>query len=303
LDKTKLETVAAVKKAFYTLLLAEDLLSLNKQILKNTQDHLDSLNARFKKGEVSRSDILQLSASLSNVKRAYQESAHQREAAEALLHKLLYLGEDVTLVPEGILGYHKREVAFDAAFLKAMQNRPEIRQYNAQAKADESAIELARADNRPDIYASWDYYSKSHLATTGGLSRSRNDYNIMGITISWPLFDGWATRAKVEQALVDLKETQLTKEKAIKDITLELKNAYLSLKNAISKIEASNADLALYRDNLRSSLEKYREGILSSLDKDDARLKYTVAKFNKEQAIYDYLIAKNSFEQATGGYS
>lgn len=201
--------------------------------------------------------------------------------------------------PAAQLSYEPVEVAYDEAFLQALASRPEIRQYAAQTKADKKAIEIAKADNRPDIYASWDYYSRSTVSAS--TTKNWSDYNVIGLTFSWPIFDGWLTKAKVEQAIIDLKETQLTREKTIKDIALELKNAYLALKNALAKIAAVESDAKVYQDNLDSVERKYEEGIASVLDLNDADLKYAVSSFKKNEAVYDYIIAKGSFDKATGG--
>jgi len=300
LDKTKLETILNLKKAFYTFLLAAEFNHLNKGILNNTNEHLNFLDARYKQGQASASDILKIKESLSSVGEAYEASSNQVEASVALLKNLLYLSEDVKIKAEAQFVYEPIEVAYDAAFLKAMESRPEIRQYRAQEQADRKAIEITKADNRPSIYASWDYYSRSHVSAT--TTRSWNEYNILGLTFSWPIFDGWATKAKVEQAIVDLKETQLSKDKAIKDIALELKNAYLSLKDAIAKIEATRAQVDLYKDTLSVIEKQYKAGIASSLDLNDASLGYQVSLFNQKQAIYDYIVAKAKFEKATGSF-
>ena len=299
LDKTKLETVLNIQKAFYTLLLAEEFSNLNKGILDNTQQHLNFLQARYGNGEVSESDILKIKESLSSVQEAYEASLNQVEASQVLLRNLLYLDEAVKINPASQFVYAAKTVAYDEGFLQAMKNRPEIRQYAAQGEADKKSIEIAKADNRPNIYASWDYYSRFHLSATA--SRGWNDYNVIGLTFSWPIFDGWATRAKVEQAIIDLKETQLTKEKTIKDIALELKNAYLDLKNAIAKIKSTQAQIDLYKATLAVIQDKYKAGIASSLDLNDASLGYVVSLFNQKQTIYDYILAQARFDKATGG--
>jgi len=299
LDKTKLETALNVKKAFYTLLLTMQLADLNKSILDNAAEHLSVIEARYQSGQASESDILNIKSSLSSVWQAYEESLNQVEAAGALLRNLLYLDKNVTILAQGQFEYMEQELAYDEAFLKALKSRPEIKQYEAQSKAAGSAVEIAKANGRPSIYASWDYYSKSHLA--GTTTKNWNDYNVLGLTFSWPIFDGFATKHKVEQALIDLKEAQLAKEKSVNDIILELRSAYLSLKDAISRINAVEADLVLYKNNLATAEEKYKEGIASMQDKNDADLKYAISQFNKNQAVYDYIIAKSSFDKATGG--
>jgi len=301
LDETKLETVLNIKKAFYTLLLAKEFSNLNKGILDNTQEHLNFIQVRYRNGEVSESDILKIKESLSSVEEAYEASLNQAESSLNLLGNLLYLGEDVRIKADAQFVYEPREVAYDEAFLKTMQNRPEIRQYEAQEMADKKAIEIAKSDNRPNIYASWDYYSRSHAIATTVNTRNWNDYNIFGLTFSWPIFDGFATRAKVEQAIVDLKETQLSKEKVIKDIAQELKNAYLDLKNAIAKMKSAQTQIDLYKDTLSVIRDKYNAGIASFLDLNDASLGYEVSLFNQRQAIYDYILAQARFDKATGG--
>lgn len=299
LDRTKLETILNLKKAFYTLLLASDLSILNKSILLNSQEHVDLVRQRYKNGQASESDILSIEASLRNVEQAYEGSLSQVESAQVLLNNLLYLDKDTRIVPVAEFKYTPQEVAYDEGFLKAMSNRPEIRQYEAQVKASEKAIEIAKAGSRPDVYASWDYYNRSH--TSGTSSKNWNDYNTVGLTFSWPIFDSWSTKAKVEQAIVDLKQTQLLKERTTRDIIAELKNAYLALKDAIAKIKSSESELKAYSGHLSEVKDKYAQGISSSLELSDSSIKYEVSIFNQKQAIYDYIIANESFAKATGG--
>jgi outer membrane protein TolC len=301
LDKAKLELVLSVKKAFYTLLLSKEFAGLNKSIFENARGHFSSLEERYKNGEESHSDILKIKSSLTNTKQAYEASLNEAQSTSALLKNLLYLDDGVAVTPQGKLEYQPIDIAYDEAFLKAIKQRPEIRQYEAQENADKRAIEVAKADARPSIYASWDYYSKSTSALSFSPGKGWQDYNVVGLVFSWPIFDGWATKRKVEQAILDLKETQLTRGKVIKDIALELKDAYLSLKDAIEKIKAVESDIAVYKDNVGVSEERHRQGALSSLGLDDARLKYEVSIFNKKQATYDYIIARSNFDKATGG--
>ncbi|RJO65471.1 MAG: TolC family protein [Candidatus Omnitrophota bacterium] len=299
LDKAKLEAVLAVKKAFYTLLLAEEYAGLNKKIKENSLKHLTYIQARYQNGQASQSDILKIEESMASVQEAYEASLHQIESTQTLLRNLLFLDKDIVIRPQGNLSFEPRDIAYEEAFLKAMQERPEIRQYLAQEKADRSAIEVTKADSRPQVYASWDYYSRSHVAAT--TTKNWNDYSILGITFTWPFFDGWATRAKVEQAIIDLKETGLTTQKTQSDIALELKNACIALNNAISKLQSLKAKVVVYKDTLAVVDAQYNAGIASHLDLDDVSLGYVIALFNQKEAMYDYGIAKAKFDKATGG--
>jgi outer membrane protein len=296
LDKVRQDTVLSVKKAFYTLVLADEFARLNKQ----TEQHLDSEKKRYEKGQISESAILKIESSLASVKKAYEESLNQVGSSQALLNNLLHLESDLQPRPDAKLDYKIKDISFDRGLLQALRQRPEIRQYEAQGKADQKAIEAAKADVRPQIYASWDYYSRSISSLSFSPNRGWQDYNIIGFNFSWPIFDGWAARAKVDEAIADLKASQLNKDKAIRDITLEVKNAYIALKNFLLQQEANESEIKIYADSLESFKKKYAAGLASGLDLDDAKIKYEISLFNRKQAVYDCLIARSNLENAIG---
>lgn len=144
LDKEKLETVLDIEKAFYTLLLSEKLSELNKAIVDNTRQHLDLIQARYANGEASESDVLKMESSLSNVNKVYESSFNQVEASQSLLRNLLFLNNDVQIKTDAELTCQPREVAFDEGFLKAMEKRPEIRQYKAKKSRIKNRLKLSK---------------------------------------------------------------------------------------------------------------------------------------------------------------
>lgn len=299
LDKAKQDVVLTVKQSFYTLLLGNELVSVNKRIFDNTKEHRDVVRARFRAGEASESDILQMDSSVSAVAQAYTAARSQAEAAEALLRNLLYLDNDAKIVPEARFSYEPREIAYEKAFLKAIQSRPEIKQAEAQRNAALTNVEAAKAGSRPAVYASWDYYARSTVLSQ--TTKNPNDYNVIGITVSWPVFDGWLTRAKVEQAVIGLKEADIAREKTHKDIALDVTTAYLDLKDSIEKMKSVADEAAVYKDAAEVAKKKFDSGIASSLGLHDAQLSYSIALFNQSLAIYDYKIAQARFDNATGG--
>lgn len=299
LDKTKLDLIVNIKRVFYLLLYSYDYLSLNKKIVDNVQEHIASLKERYKNGEISESEIINIESSLSNVKEAYEISLNQLEATQEMLSNLLNCEKELKVITLEKLQYDYKEMAYDEAFLQAMQESPEIKQFGAQEKAASKNVEAAKADARPTVFASWDYYNRTHsIATT---TRNQNDYNVLGLTLSWPIFDGWLTKSKVDQAIVDFKESQLLREKSIQDVSSNLKYAYLELKNSIEKIKSLKDKLKVYENNVNVFQKKFEVGIVSEIDLHDAKLSQDVSLFNQSQAIYDYLIARAKFDRAAGG--
>jgi len=299
LDKTKQDTILKVKQSFYALLLGSELVGVNRAILDNTKEHAAAARARFRAGQASESDMLRIESSLSGVTQAHTAAQSQAEAAAAMLRNLLYLDREIKITPAAKFSYEPQQLAYDKAFLKAMESRPEIRQVEAQRNAALKNMEVAKAGNRPTVYASWDYYARSTVSS--GTTKNPNDYNVIGITVSWPVFDGWLTKAKVEKAVIDLKEAEIMREKTGKDIALDVKTAYLDLKDSIEKMKSAADETAVYKDAAEVAQKQFDSGIASSLDLHDALLSYSIALFNQSQAIYDYKISQARFDNATGG--
>ncbi|MCM8783715.1 MAG: TolC family protein [Candidatus Omnitrophica bacterium] len=299
LNKTILETVYTVKKAFFTLLLAGEYAKLNELILANTKNHFKVVSERYNNGQASESELIKLQQAMASVEHIFLTSLNQIEGAKMNLRNLLNLEKSIDIEPEGKFIYEPKEIAFDEVYIKALKERPELSFYEAQEKIDKLQKETARAEILPSVYASWDYYINRSNAPQA-ISKDWESHQTIGIVLTWPIFDGFATQAKISQAEIDLKETQLLKEKTIMDIASELKDAYLELNNALTKLKAKDTEIKFYEDNLRIINDKYKMGIASSLDLEDAKLGFEISNFNLKEAIYDYLLAKARMERAIG---
>lgn len=302
LDQTKKQTIYNIAKAFYSLLLTEELIRLNKDILENTQEHLKTLELRYQNGQASELEVLKIKDSLKKIEEALKLSLNQAISGQEFLKNLLNLDNQIRLKAQGKFEYPaQQEIALDQALLTALSQRPEIKQYEAQIKSAEKKAKIAKGENQPTIFAAWDYYARSHSSGVSGVNKNPNDYQTLGLTLSWPVFDGWQTKNRIQEALLEIQQSQIAKEKLLKDIKLELQNAYLKLKNALEQIKTKETESETYAANLKSIQEKYAQGIASHLDLADAQLQNNIASFNKIEAIYQYLVAKLDFEKATGG--
>ena len=300
LEENILETLSRVKKSFWTLLFSREFSRLNQKILENRKLHLEASLERYNKGEASESDLLKAKSELAQAEYLYESSLNQAESAMTLFKNLLYLEENTRIEIKGALEYLPREIAVDEAILQALSLRPEIKQYEFQQKADNLGVEIAKADNRPSIYTTLDYYSKSTTSLTFFPGKGWQDYNIAAIVLSWPVFDGWVAKSKVEQAISNLKQDKIMEGRLRRDIAAEAKSAYLSLKTALSRLEPKKRDLELGQDALNTTQAKYQAGILSELDLKDAQAALAVSSFNQEQAVYECLLARAELDQATG---
>ena len=299
LSRDKQEVLLKVKKSFFTLILAERYCRLNRLIALNARRHFDYISELYKNGQVSESELIRMRAILRNAEYLYLNAGTQKGAAAEVLGNLIYFKDSGKIAVSGELYYDFRDAAYDAAFLRAVESRPELKLYDAKEKSAQEAVKVAKASGRPSLSATWDYYSSNRQVS--GAEKNNNDHNVAGLTVSWPIFDGGHAKAVVEEAIAALKASKAQREQTLKDIATELRQACLGLQDSLDALKAAEEEVKVYRDNLREARNKYRLGIVSSLDIQDAALKYETAYFKKERAVYSYMLAGIDFDKATGG--
>lgn len=300
LNKTRLNISSRIKKAFYTILITEEFVRLNLKVMDNKKAHYDYFKDRHSKGESHKQELSDAEYDLLRARSLYEASQNQLIDSYEAFKNTLYLDEGINVVLEGALEYIPKALAVDEAILKALALRPDIRQYEARARADKASIEKVKSGARPEIYASFDYFSRSTSYLSFSPGRGWQDYHTMGVALRWPIFDGWVTKAKVEEAISTLKQDHILQDKLKVDLTLEVKEAYLSLKTAITKQKPTAKDIELSRERLNTARARYAKGLLSNLDLDDAKLSLSLADFNQKESLYDCLTAKADLDKAMG---
>ena len=300
LEKNVSDSAANIKKAFYTILMAKEFIQVNRLIRDNSRAHFDSLQERYARGEVAESDLLRAKARLADSRSLYESALNQEENAREVFKNILSLEEKTDVELQGGFEYAPKAIAIDRAILEALELRPEIRQFAAQSMADQADVEISKSANRPSVYGSFDYYSRSTTSLSFSPGKGWQDYNVIGFTLSWPVFDGFITSRKVEEAISTLKQDTILEGKLKADIAGQVKEAYLALKTGIAKLEPKERDIEVYQDNLKVIQSKYNDGLSSALDLSDAGLALALSDFNQKQAVYDCLIAKARLDNAMG---
>lgn len=299
-DKNILDTISRVKRAFYALALAKEFNAVHKQILENAKEHWEALKTRYEKGEASESEVLKAQAAVASEESVYLQVQNQKELAALLLKNILFIEETIAVDIKSDFEYTAREIAVDEAMLKALSLRPEIKQYEAQKQADRMEVEIAKAGNRPSLWGSFDYNSRSTSSLSFSPTKGWQDYNVVGLTMSWPIFDGGLAKSKIEQALSSLRQDTLMQDTLKKDILTHVKEAYLSLKTALGSLPPREKEITLYEDGVRVLEAKYTDGLSSEQELKDSRLALLVSRFNQKQSFYDCLLARAELDNATG---
>lgn len=298
--KIKNELIFKVKKAFYSVILAEEFVKISKEAEEVMQKHLEVTKALYNEGKVSGYDISKVKVQLVNTKTNLIKSKNSLELAKKSLFNLLnqkgiedrdVAGRiEVEIIQLKDLEYYTRQ---------AIENRPEIRQLEYQEKISKSLVSLAVAENLPNIslVGNYDYQKPYYFVDkwTGIWSGM--------VILNFPILEGFgiSNYGKINSAKSTEKQVKITKNQLEEGIKLEVEKVYLNLIESAERISAQKENVETAKENLRIAQERYRLGLLPDIEVRDTQLALTQAEVNYLQALYDYKIALAELDKVTGG--
>jgi outer membrane protein len=294
--KNKQEIKFNVISLFYSILLAKELIKVREESIARIEDHLKTVEERYDKGYASEFDVLRVKVQLANAKPPLTQAKNLYQLTTDNLKSILGISLTDSVNLEGTLDFEPLEVEKSQAEEFALKNRSELKSVFHRRSIGQEALTIAKANNKPSLLGSANYeykrpfYSKDEWET---------DWNLTFL-VNIPIFDGFLTRSRVQQARSDLKQLEVA-EKQIEDlIKLEISQAISDLNLAKENILSQEENVKQAKESLRIAKVQYQQGMITNLEEMDTELALTIAETNYLQALADYLIAKAKYEKAIG---
>lgn len=160
------------------------------------------------------------------------------------------------------------------------------------------SIEMARAGRRPQVSAGLNWYSQADH--TGNLFHTRYNNWSAGASVAVPLFDGFATKAKVDEAKERYAQAVLLKEDVTDQTAVEIRRACLDLRQAEAVIISQRDSVLQAREALQISIIAYDNGVGTNLDVLDSMVALSQVEKNLASGTYDYLMALAYLDRTRG---
>ncbi|MFQ5709109.1 MAG: TolC family protein [bacterium] len=294
------DVVLAVKKAYYTVQLDEQLLAIDQQSLDQRLAHLINSRKLFLQGQVAELDTLRAWVDYTNLQPGVYRMESNLRIAENQLKQIVGLDLEQEITLAGALDYDPTDgISIADVYQEAFQKRPELKQLRFQAAILKHNIGITRADRLPKLFfsASYDNIAQSDQFDFGSGFNS----SISGtLRLEVPIFTGLRTLAKVQQAKLSYKNAEYQIQMFEDNLKIELKTIYLNIKEAEKRVEAQQHAINQSERAFRIAQRRYNEGVGTQLELGDALLALNVSKTNYARAVYDHRIALAELEKAIG---
>jgi len=298
------DLVLNVKKAYFGILKAEKLAKVAEQSVELLEAQLKVSQAFYDEGIIAKNELLQTEVQMAQARQNLIKAKNGVEIGKSLFNKLLRRELSQGVKIKDILDYYPIKFLIDQCMEKAGQNRPEIKEVSLNVMSAEKAIDLTKSSYYPSVTLIGNYQRKTDdvlLDSSPGEDPDNWTIMLKGEWIFWE----WrkkrhgvaAARAKLAKVNYILKE--------IKDnIQLEVKEAYLSLREAEKNIQVAKKAVVQAEENFRMNEERYKQQVATSTDVLDALTLLTQARTNYFNALSEHNIAWARLERAMGiGYN
>lgn len=294
------DLVQEVKISYFNILKARRILIVAAQSLDRLKAHRDTAQAFFDAGVIPKNDLLFAEVELANGQQFLVRAENGLEIAKSRFNTVLRREINSPVEIQDILTDGFFEKALEGCIAEALLNRPEIRSQALRLEQAKTLVSLAKSEYYPTVGLVGNY---SRFGDTPGVAGSpyqdQENWYVMA-SANWNFWEWGKTKNRVEagtsrqnqvaDGLVNLKD----------QITLEVKNGYLLLREAEKQVQVSRKAIEQAEENFRINSERYREQVGRSTDVIDAQTLLTKARSDFDNALGDFNISQARLERAMG---
>ena len=302
LRDTKTAVAKQVTQFCYLIIYASALVHVQETYLDIAKQHLDETKARYKQGLSSNLDVLTQQVRVDNI---VPQVLHAEKNVElATLHLRQILDKDPEMPV--YLTWTEEDLALPSTknlqqlYNMAYEQRPELIVSKLAADIAEANYKLAKSDHYPNLSAYGNYgYNGS---TIEGLPDENHYYwgSNVGLQFSMPIFHGYSVSSQAKQKEIYYENAKASYENLKKNIRIQVKEAWLSLEEAKKRIESTKGVVERAQENLNSKMLRYRNGLISQLELNDAISDLNDSNLTYVQAVYDAHVALSNLNYAVG---
>jgi outer membrane protein len=293
-DTTRLDALSGVRAAYFAARADRDLARVARETVQNDEAHLRQTEAFVEVGTQPAIALAQTRSQLASAKLALIQAENNYANAKAQLAQAMGLESwgAFEVGDDSIPPVSGEDGALDPLLSEAFAARPELSSLQEAERANDESIRAARSGYLPTVSA------RGTFNRTGPALDETQEVWTAGLNLSWNLFGGGVTSAKVREANANLESLRAQDVALRTSIRVALEQALLGVRAAISSVAAAREAETSAREQLRLAEGRYQAGAGSIIELGDAQVTVNTAAAQRVQAEYNLAAARAALLRA-----
>lgn len=294
-EKTKLDVIETVTNTYTMIQLAEEskkILNQNLENINKTQYEISEMN---KQGFVEKTDVDQLEVTANTIRNALNQIDSNLDMAYRLMKIQLGMEDsrqiELTDPIESGESLTQSSLQLISESFSLEQN-VDYQLIQTSEKAAKLDLDLAKSSFLPTIAG---FYNHTEKVKAPAFDFSPKD--MLGINLSVPIFSSGQRMSVVSQKRMALEKAKNTRQLVSSSLIMQASQYQNDVKLKLEKYQNQKKSKELSDDIYQRTLEKYKQGMASSMDLMTSQNQYLTNLTSFYQSIYDLQGAKSKLEK------
>lgn len=283
----------AVVEAYFAQWLSEQVVRLRTQEVESLSEHLRQAHSLEREGMIVPSERLSAEVAWEQSKARLAKAQSDLKVAHRALSTLL--GCDSLLQSPSTPLFLPTSPPTKEFLLAQIANSPTLQTTRLQGDVASLSLSAERGRYFPSVVL----VGHQQLLSVG-LNKNLFPRTIMGVGLSWTLFDGLSREGGIARARSLVRTTSTALQKVTDDMHLAVEKFYSTMTSAMDEYRVVTHTASLARELLRSRQRAFAEGMTTSSEVVDARLLLTEVEIGGLATLYTLDVALATLLMLTG---
>lgn len=297
-------TIASIINSYYNIAQQKQQLRALAEQMSISEERVKLSDAKFQTGLGPKTDWLQAKVDYNAQRAMWLRQQTTIEQSKASLNQLLAIADESTnydvhdTIPVNL------SLSYGEILENLHQTNPQLQMAKQNVEISRLALKEAKGDFFPVLSFNSAYnfsQSRANAAVNqfSPVFNQNKGFNY-GFSATVPIFNGLNVHRQVKAAKLDIQYQQLSLDNQQSQVSLFLRNAfkdYEYYKMALT-LEEESVDLA--RENVMVALERFRQGVSTTLELKEAQQSLELAAYRLIQARYNTKIAETELMRLKG---
>ena len=299
LQQAIVDRVSQVMITYYDLVQQQQQLTALDSTMVISQQRVELSNNRFTIGKASKLEVLNAQVDLNTDQTLQMRQKELYANTKILLNELLARDSKTDFkVVDAILVDNGLELSQLESL--AMQLNPQLQAQLINKRIAELQLKQVKASRLPVLGVNAGYSRSESESSLGfAVSSASQGWNY-GFTASINIFDGFNQNRNEKIAKIQIENSQIAIKQQEQQLATQLATAYQTYLTNISLVELEAGNVAIAKENLDITLDKYRIGTIPTIEFRTAQLNYINAEVRYSNAMFQAKLSEVTLKQLAG---
>jgi outer membrane protein TolC len=296
----KVDIVINVSKAFYSVLLARLQIDLvKKDIVRLRRSQSDAFE-QYKAGITDKNDYKRGTILLNNAVAELKTEEENLKVRYSLLKSFMGYNSNNEFQLEYDSTMMEKDAFIDTSQSLSFDRRIEYKLVETQRRLSEASLNYYKWSFIPNVSAFGNYNFNFMNDKFAGLYNQNYPNSLVGVQLSFPIFEGGKRYYEIEEAELSLHRTDYDRIALENLIRTEYTEALAGYKSNLSNLMMLKENIQLAREVYNTIQLQYKSGVKSFLEVIIAETDLRETQTNYLNSLYEVLSSKLDVQKALG---